>query len=275
MSSLKRLVQMARSDLLVTPRYEEWLLKTNGNPVYSSETVAKLVAQLQAKQRDRTAFFSASAQGTCPRAQVFGVIGVPGARITDSNQVNIFLDGQWRHLRHQAGMLEAGIITDIERLTEFGGIIKGTLDGLNEIEWFGIEIKGIRTLAWIIKDGPKQQHLRQIAAYFLAQPKLSKFALIYDDKATQEYMEFVVERDDPNMALTIDLVERDILSLGHYRDSKELPPILKECARGTGQTFRQCAFRFTCLGCSDYQEAEASAEGAQPIRLSRIKRRRS
>jgi hypothetical protein len=266
--SLTGLVRKLRRPGLVTPVYEEWLLRSNGNPVFSQETVDRLNIEMMKPPRVRSGSFSASAQTTCHRAQVFGVLGAPAKPLVDTTLTRIFIDGQWRHLAWQAAGLESGFLTRIEVPTKLhrpsDGLLvaRGTLDGVNDPMAFGFELKGIRSLSWV-DEGPLPPHQRQVAVYFAAMPTLERFSIVYDEKGSQEYREFVVERDEAPIAEALE----DLETLDGYRIRRELPPILKECEQGASPTFRRCAYSGICLGYESYDQAGATE------RVSRIRRR--
>ena len=114
----KVLRAVKQSDLIITPDLTRFLLKT---PNFDVEPwIADLIRDLLVKkQRDRTGSFSSSAAGQCGRKQLFQYLGVDPGGMTDPQLQNIFFDGTWRHLRWQAMLLQAGILTKVETMLDW------------------------------------------------------------------------------------------------------------------------------------------------------------
>lgn len=243
--------------LIVTPRYKRWL-KHHGDeallPQDGRDGIGgKILEQLLAQPRDRTGSFSASSAGGCERAQVFGYHGAE-SEPHDAGLLAIFNDGKWRHIRWQALLLQAGIIDEIEfPLMWKGKQQRGTMDGQGVVpddhgieEWrgemFGFELKGVNAFQYdgFTKSGPKEEHLNQVARYFLLSG-LELFSIVYENKSTQACHEWVVSRDDPGMKERIAVQRAEVESLLSYALDGTLPPQLPECAMGKGM-WKKCGY---------------------------------
>lgn len=251
-NSLKLLKKLKETNLIMTPRLETWLM-SNSNLVVSEEHAKTLTEIVTAQPRDRSKGFSSSSRGTCLRAQMFQYIGVPTMGRGDSRLHSIFIDGTWRHIRWQMMLLEAGILTDIE--VPFHNEtyrLRGSLDGTNEDEGWGWELKGTSNSSVVSGSAdPFHNHLLQIHTYFVGRPDIERFVLLYEDKKFQSYREIVVERT-PEL---VKEVREELEYLNECADDQTLPPVLSDCQRAQGRTFRECAYRDICREC-DYEGAE-------------------
>lgn len=113
-------------------------------------------------------------------------------------------------------------------------------------EW-GVEIKGCNSNVYrdVVKLGPLEHHLLQIGTYMLG-TGFRRFSLIYDNKDTSEFKEYVIEWDD----VTIDEVEDELGRLNDHIESKTLPEVLDGCKETTRY---DCAYRNQCHG-AQWQE---------------------
>lgn len=258
-SAINLAKKLKKNNLLVTPRLELWLMR-NSHLLVSEINAEILKTVVTTKPRDRSNAFSSSTRGSCHRAQMFQYLGVPSAGEIDPGLHAIFIDGTWRHLRWQMLLLEAGILTDIEvpfYNEEYR--LKGSLDGTNEEEGWGFELKGTSNSSVVSGAAPPfPYHELQIHTYFVGRPDLQKFVLLYEDKRYQSWREVIVERDPKIMRAVHDELEY----LNACVDDRVLPPVLTECKAGQGQTFRKCSFRDICREC-DYESAEATAQAVR------------
>lgn len=242
-----------REGLVVTPVLHQFLMKNDGVPI--SEEVADhirdmMVATGGGPSRDRSGHFHPSQIGTCQRRHVFTYLGVPDVGTTDSTLQNLFNDGTWRHMRWQAMGLTAGFLNKIEvKVRRKKYRIGGSMDGEGEDSKgaYGFELKGTRALSKVVKDGPFDSVYPQVGSYFLMRPDLKRFSIVYEDKSSQDWKEFVFKRSAPEMKEAMKLARRDLVELNIALDDKKLPHILPECVNGKGKTFRECPFRKVCL----------------------------
>lgn len=242
-------------DAIITPRYTSFLLQ-HGDEALPTEVADIIHDLLTTPPRYRGASFSASSAGACWREQVFNFLGLnPGGGI-DAQLQNIFNDGKWRHLRWQAYLLAAGILSDIEDPLEWPAKrSRGTMDGSGVVPndhprpaWrnqeFGFELKGVSTFqfATLKSDGPLLKHKRQVARYFLASG-FPLFVILYEDKTTQAWKEWVIEADDPEMKQLILEQRVELEALNVAVDTKVLPPMLDDCQKQRGPIFnKECPY---------------------------------
>ena len=242
-----------RGDLIVTPKVEQWLVRHPEGIVLDHKLASRLYDLTVAQPRNREGLWSASAAGACPRAQVFTYLGAPKSHILDPRLQNIFNDGTWRHLRWQMMMLKMGLLSAVEvPVYDSETHMRGTMDGIGEDEdgeW-GFELKGIYSTA-AVTDGPLENHLLQIHSYFLARPSITRFSLVYEDKRTNLFKEFVIEPDRDLLQDVYGIFD----DLNKALQRKELPDVITVCEKGKGQTFNGCGYSTFCLGCSSWEEA--------------------
>jgi hypothetical protein len=240
--SLTTMLKKANSELLVTPRHEAFL-RANSN-VSLDEQVAEFVRdELMSKQRDRTKSFSASSLGHCTRQQMFQYLDAKIERKPNAQAASIFIHGTWTHLKWQAMGLQEGWLAATEVPVSLPELkMKGTIDGLlwNGDGW---ELKSInaRGYRFVIDSGPKPEHLKQIHGYMLA-TSIRRWSLIYEEKDTQDYKEFVVDFD-PLIATE---VISELQAMNQSVKDKQLPAMLPTCVAKNGMTYRSCAYRDQC-----------------------------
>lgn len=246
--SLTKQLKALKTDKIVTPLQEAYLSR-KGEVEVSQAIADFVVSELQSKQRDRGATFSASARGTCPRSQVLAFERFPGKKNFTSDTNGIFIHGTWTHLKWQAMGFDAGWLAQAEvpcRLDEYN--ITGTIDGLlyNGAGWEfkSINSRGYRELA---ESGPKHQHLLQAHTYMLA-TGIKMWSVMYENKDDQQWTEFMVPFNEEiaNEVIT------ELEMVNHSISNRSLPPVLPLCAEGQGWTFKQCAFKGNCPTLSRY-----------------------
>ena len=223
MSSSKKKIREQASDpnLILTPHINEWLSE-KGDTHYTPEVLEKIVKQLSTPPRDRSGSFSSSSSGYCLRRQVFGYLGIkPNVPIMPQLQL-LFNDGKWRHLRWQAMLLDAGLLDSIEvpaYWEEKRSV--GSMDGMGYTkdlplrdDWknktFGFELKGMysRMFEQTKKQGhPPSKHNEQMQRYMLQHRELDMFIYIAENKDTQEWVEYVVEKNQRHIDSAVGEVE--------------------------------------------------------------------
>lgn len=251
MSGLRQIVRAAKEseNLVVTPRLTTWLVQ-HGDEELDAKVAQRVYDLLTTKPRNRVASFSSSSAGNCVRRQVFEYVGAAGGAVPTPTLQNIFNDGKWRHLRWQAMLLMAGILTTIEYpLSWPAKRSKGSVDGHGFVpdehpryggREFGFELKGANPYAWQTVDktgAPPDKTLDQVHRYFLLSG-FDLFVIVYENKATNQWLEFVVEEDP--VRLQEQRVELDELNVA--ADHKTLPMRLPSCQQKWGDTFHQCPF---------------------------------
>lgn len=268
---LKAIINIVKDDrLILTGPVHQWLREHPEGIVLGPEEVELLSLLTQKAPRDRTNGFSCSARNTCMRAQQFTYIGLPRQATLDAELQNKFNDGTWRHLRWQMMLLKAGLLTDIEyRVNNRVYNLIGSMDGRGVHEqWgnFGFELKGIGSLSFLHNE-PHTEHIFQIMSYFLADPDLDVFSLIYEDKMTQAWKEFVIERDPVLMKAT----RNELKSLNTATNKKQLLPMLEECTHVRGPDYRQCPYSSFCKAAT-WENAEREALSIRNTPVSRGRR---
>lgn len=244
--------KMSKSNLLVTPLLETWLVKHADDPL--GATTAKTIEEtLKIWPRDRTQSFSASSGGVCPRRQEFSFLGTPQEGSINTRLSMIFMDGKWRHLRWQAMLLQSGIIDSIEvPLRDKKLRIKGSMDGVGatlghsfygDDHDFGWELKGTNEYSFRSSryKGPMEKHLQQIDNYFLVSG-LDLFSLVYEDKNSQEWAEWVVVRDEARVRQA----RQNLVEMNNAIDTQTLHDIQPECKNMKGE-YLTCPYGETCL----------------------------
>ena len=265
---LKKLLKSHQeSDLLVTPRYEQYL-STHQN-ILVDEVVGEFVkSELTTPQRNRRMTFSASSRGACPREQVFQFTSLKAIPKINTDLYAIFHQGTFMHLKWQALLMDAGILDEVEISTDVERYrLTGTVDGAGEVpashvlrdryDRFGWELKSInaRGYQWVLDRGPNQHHLLQIHAYMLA-TEMRVWSLIYENKDTQQYKEFIVHFDRE----IAERVEDELEYLNKCVDDQVLPPILDECLEKKG-AYTKCAFAHACLSQTDWPQRKIKVGG--------------
>ena len=247
MSLSKKLRLMKSGDLVITPDLTMWMMR---NPNFDlDDAVADIIrTEMVKKQRDRRASFSSSSAGNCERAQLFDFLGLNPTKTHPTQLQNIFYDGQWRHLRWQAMLLQAGLLTDIEiPLSWPAKRSKGSMDGMGVIRddhphetWrgleFGFELKGANSYAYtaIVQEGPRR-YMDQVHRYFLS-GGFDLFVILVENKNTQEWTEWVIEPDD--ILLQEQTAELD--RLNSAVDTQTFLPMLDECQLQKGKVYNSC-----------------------------------
>ena len=185
--------------------------------------------------------WSASSANTCPRQRQFGFLGMPRRR-PDDKSMNIFANGDYMHLRHQAFGLVAGYIQAAEvsvQMPEYN--LLGTMDGILR-NGNGLELKSINTRGFssVNTFGAKLDHVWQMHSYMLA-GDLEAFTIVYEDKNTQALKEILVPRDEE----IIKSVRSELETLNEWTSQSRFFPMLEECEQGKGK-FNWCDYRDSC-----------------------------
>jgi hypothetical protein len=238
---------------IVTPAYRRWM-RTHADDPMPEWVVQRIAEQLAKKQRDRRASFSGSSAGACLRAQEFGYLGIAPAveQLPDVDLICIFNDGKWRHLRWQANLLAANILTEIEVSQSWiPKRSEGSMDGIGvvpdnhpNLDWrgleFGFELKGVNGFQFaklVKKELPKDEHLYQVDRYFLTSG-VDLFVVLYECKLTQRTHEWVLTRDDIRIKESLEELE----DLNHAVDTQTLHPQLRTCAARMGPFWDGCPY---------------------------------
>lgn len=226
---------------LVTDRLVDWLDRNTHIPLSEEDMPLIQTLLTDTTNHIRHSRFGASSRGTCERAQVFGYLGFARRGSTiDYHLSNIFIDGQWRHIRWQLMMLKAGVIEEAEVPFSVPELRLGTsIDAVNYSEDFLVELKGDGSFKEV--NEVREDHALQISTYFIASG-LSKAVYIVEKKGTNSWTELVVTPDQVPMKE----VEDELGRLNQAIDREQLPNALPDCQAKTGQIWRACPWRDNC-----------------------------
>lgn len=230
------LAKAASSDRKVLNLYDQYLL--DRDPKAEAQQIQWI--QHKNEQRNRVGTWSASAAGTCQRQQQFTFLGMPKKTPTPE-QLNIFFNGDYVHLRYQVAGLVAGWLTDVEVPLSFR-TVRGTADGL--LVWGEVlEIKSIndRGFSYVSEFGIKAEHKRQATAYMMA-TGTTRTRFIYENKNTNVNLELPYDLD-PEMVSDINT---EWEALNSYSMRRELVPMLEDCKAHTGFAWNYCPYSDQC-----------------------------
>jgi hypothetical protein len=246
--------------LVVSPRHERWL-EHNSNPEYSTKArvfAAKALIDM-GRPRDRRGTISASSLGSCRRKQQFTFLGLP--ELPPSPKLaQIFQNGTFMHIRWQMAGLTEGWLKEAE--VPVGGNdlnLSGTQDGIAYDDTI-VELKSCNSnqFARIQTFGPIEGHIYQIGTYTVT-TGAEKATLIYENKDTQEFKEFVRTRDELPLVEIANGAEEMWLKNGN----EELYEPLDKCWDKEGYQYAGCPFRNQCLKIRNWQEAKEIANQAK------------
>lgn len=262
-------IQAVASDKPITRRYALYL-EANPDPIYDEWVIERIAEVMRSADRDRSQTWSASSLGRCERKQIFARLAGGNEQSLSAKTVAIFRDGHWRHMRLQADMLQAGIIEDIEVYFEDPSTsLAGTMDGMGDT--FGVELKGEQPAGYgyIRHAGGRARHEWQVNSYLLlmllAGSEITRISLFYEDKASQDWLELVIERDPKVMAE----LEKRLGTLNRAWNNHELPDRLPDFP--TGYECKSCPFKLDCMRLA---EGEWIDDLANKPRIKAVKRRR-
>lgn len=231
---------------IISPIIDNFLITQKNIVVNDKNIQSKLIDIVSDDSNSkRTGRFGASSRGLCTRRQVFDYTGdVEKRDDIDITLQNLFNDGVWRHIRWQMMGLLSGALTDVEtkvsneKYPNFGGSIDGI--GISDkYGKYGFELKGT---SWMPSE-VKETHLKQIHTYFILDPDIKVFSVIYEDKRTQDWLEFLVFPDPSILAS----VKSEMLSLEESAEFKVYPEIKPDCRLRQGKEYQMCPYRNSCL----------------------------
>jgi hypothetical protein len=250
---LSKLIASIKAELPVTPRHEKWL-NENPNAEYSPEAKSFLAYEIGKKQRDRSAAFSASGATTCPRRRLLSFLGLPEDTKFNSRTISIFHNGTYMHLRWQMAGISAGWLAQPEVFaTQPTYRIKGSLDGILDTGE-GLELKSINSngFNWIMgAEKPKAAHLGQVGSYFVMLPDIEAFSVIYENKDTQDYKEFLIRRSPEVVKPALEELTR----LNEHVENQTFPEVKDLCWAKQGSEYLQCPFKEVCPTIATWTQA--------------------
>lgn len=247
------LMKVSKPDLVVSPRYDAWM-KENSNPTYSDEALKHGVSELekQAKPRDRRGSYSASSLNSCMRRQQFTFIGMPALPPTPKTAA-IFQNGTFMHIRWQMAGLTEGFFREVEVPVPDNALnLNGTRDAVAH-DGTVVELKSINHNGFgqVSTFGPKEDHIAQVGTYAAAAGH-EKAVIIYEDKDTQEYREFVIKSTE----LPVSQIAARSRELWDRTRAEELAEPLEKCIEKTGYRYTGCPYREQCLDIHEWDEAK-------------------
>lgn len=245
--SLKDLVKATKQELPITVRHDTWMAN-NPNAHYSKEAVEFAQRVLSGElggQRARKYGIRASGMSQCERQRVFKYFQTPERDLLDSRISNIFHTGNFMHLKWQMAGITEGWLTEAEVALdndelELGGTADGFLYDGSLFEFKSINSRGY---GWILRSGPKSEHVMQVHAYKLLRENLTAASIVYENKDNGEWREFRVQFEDEILTQ----VRAEVSGLKAYIQTQSLPAIRADCQHQEGPVYRACPFRDTCL----------------------------
>lgn len=269
---LRKSVQRVKrdGDLIVTPRFHSFLTSDEAQQPLPDEHADIIRDLLTTPPRDRRLSFSPSSLHRCERRQVFAFAGFPQQRQLNSDLMNLFADGTWRHLRLQATMLHAGILDEVEKPIDVPKYrLKGSIDGIGTDEhgkWI-LEAKGMHQFQFddlmLSSGGPKEEHIKQGAGYSIA-TNIRRVAFFYECKGTQKTKEFDIDYTIPAWSKYIDELGERLERLNKNIFNMTLPPILTGDA---AVECKSCPFLDICSHATDNdleKHIEESMDDSKP-----------
>lgn len=249
-------MKLTKPDLVVSMRHEQWLGR-NSNPEYSLEAIdfGRKALFDQGMPRDRRGTYSASSLNSCVRRQQFTFLGMPEIPPTPK-QAGIFQNGTFMHIRWQMAGLTEGWLRQAEVPVPSNSMnLAGTQDGVAH-EDSVVELKSINSYGFgsVNTFGVKPDHVQQVGTY-MAATGAEKSVVIYEDKNTQEFREFVVTIKDVPVKEIQERADR----LWEMTEKKSLAEPLDKCLAGEGFQFTGCPFREVCMTTKSWEHAEEQA----------------
>jgi len=237
--SLGKKMQYAKGDLKIIPKYEEWLYK-HSRDLKTHHMILDTI--FDRPERVREGSFSASGAGQCLRRRQLSYLGYPQTKPNEKT-MNIFVNGDFVHLRHQIAGIQMGyFMTAEEPLVNEEYNLTGTADAIMDDGGIG-EIKSINDngFSGVASYGPKKEHNEQIHSYMLA-ADVDHARILYENKNTNELKEFLVKRNPQTVQKIVD----DLTLLNEYTSDEVLAPPLATAITMTGEC-RWCPFQKVCL----------------------------
>jgi hypothetical protein len=234
MTTSKAIKNLRNQRLIVTPRFEQYMLTHDGINL-SSKTAATVSVQMTSTPRERHSSFSCSSAGRCHRQQAYGFLGYPSHGPSDPRVNLLFLNGHYVHIMCQAVMLDAGIIDTMEDPVSWPRKFhRGTMDGSGIVPddhpieaWRGmeflLEVKGLNDYGFtssVRNDSPSIDYKRQVSKYMVVSG-IDLVSFFYVNKNTQATHEWVFTRSD--LAVYINEAKDEIEALAKAVDTNTLP----------------------------------------------------
>jgi hypothetical protein len=244
----------------LTQRVTMHLLNGGSEVDFTESRVRETMVKIMSTPFSRERGWHPSTLMGCKRAQVFEYMGMDTINPFTAEQINLFNDGKWRHLRWQTMGLTAGFLDEVEVGFKTSDNLVGSVDGKG-VDRDGVkfifELKGIYQLNDSL---PYSLHVWQVQSYLYGNQDCKYATIVYEDKRTQHFREYVVKRK-PYMQKVI---KSRLESLNQHVSNKELPDVREECRAGKGEEFKECPYKNVCLKLRSWGEAETEA-GKEPF----------
>lgn len=253
MSGLKAVLRNAHLDgqLMLTEVHSQWMELPEDEQIYSEQAIDFVTRWMRRQfKKPRKGRFSASSIGhPCVRRRLFDYMGVEQVG-NDLDSLHIMGSGTKGHLFWQmegfSYPFDAPWLADAEVWThdphyQIGGSIDGILDRPSAPV---LEVKTVAMgkFSRIQRDDtPEYEHLLQIAVYLMLRD-VTRATLIYDDRNTGQFHEFIVLRDE----VLEDEVTRRLERMNNDLVDDTVPPQLDDCEMRQGTVFKECPYRKMC-----------------------------
>ena len=246
LTSLMNDLNLEKTEKIITPIVDKFLANER-NIVVTDEKIQQTLIDIVSDNSNskRTGRFGASSRGLCERRQVFEYTGdITKLDTIDVVLQNLFNDGTWRHIRWQMMCLLSGALTEVEakvsseKYPTFGGSVDGMGKNAKHGK-YGFELKGTSYMPTAVTD----MHLKQIHTYFVLDPEITVFSVVYEDKRTQDWKEFLVYPDEKLLTE----VKMEMQSLEDSAAFKIYPDVKDNCRIRQGKEYQMCPYRNGCL----------------------------
>lgn len=232
----------------ISMKHEQWLANSPDNIVWSVEALQfaqEVLSNQVGGARDRTTSFRASGIASCKRRQVFKAIGMQPETTVSTDLKNIFITGNFYHLKWQmmgitAGWLKQAEVPYINEKYDFGGTADGVLydDSL-------LEVKSANDRSYSSTyDSSTISHTYKMQAnayMFLSGAERTSF--IFENKNNSDWSEHVLTKSNHYQ----EIVESTLEDLSSSMNNKELPRVLDDCLAKVGKEYKQCPFKKQCM----------------------------
>ena len=222
---------------VIEPLLNQWMMKGEDRPYLHPkvlEYTRRSTTRWSTKGR-----FAASTAGGCQRKGVLLFNGVEAPRNITPRSQRYFDNGYLLHLRWHSYLLWMSEDPDIpleslgfeQEVNIPGWWVRGTLDHKIRVgqETFVVDFKSMNPWYFsnLSKTGALAGHVRQIVIYLKAE-KIRKGIILYENKATQEVQEFVIDLDRELLNKSKTHIRR---MQSHVR-AGTVPDIPRECKAG-------------------------------------------
>lgn len=244
------------AELPITTAHERWLALPESQRFWSFEAMEHAEKVFRGEvggKRHHEAPYRASGTGKCMRYRHFQSEELIEASVVDTRLNNIFATGDFLHLKWQMMGLSAGWLIKAEVPVESrDGLLAGTMDGITAADSV-FEFKSInkRGFSQVVTFGPLESHILQTHAYMYA-GDYEKTSIVYEDKDSGDWREFLVNRDEEIIKKVKD--ELETLDLDYSNEILVEP--LSDCQEKRGSLYRQCPFRDICLDIGSWKDME-------------------